>query len=152
MTPDHLGDLRARSVGIQERWKTLLRLEPVSGPLANPDALVHLIPETLERIFELLAKPARVPISILAAKACVPKCDCGNNPYLAYFVAAEQAFVEAAVLQQSELAPAERRPGEVAEVMLAVRRLARMEIDTFCGACVHRCVDRSCRHLEKMSA
>jgi hypothetical protein len=152
MTPERLRDLEARRVSIRDRWETLLHLEPVSGPLANPDALAHLIPETLERVFALLAKPARVPVSVMAAKACVPKCDCGHNPYLAYFVAAEQALVEAAVLLQSEAPAVARRQGDVAEVMLAVRRLARLEIDTFCGACMHRCVDPKCRHLETASA
>lgn len=151
MSPERVRELRARSASIRERWEALLRVEPVSGPLANPDALVHLIPETLDKVLALLAKPARVPVSIMAAKACVPKCECGHNPYLAYFLAAEQALVESAVLCQAELPATERRQGDVAEVMLAVRRLARLEIDTFCGACVDRCVDPKCRHLQEAS-
>ncbi len=148
MSPERLRDLRTRSPVIRQRWETLLRVEPINGPLANPDALAHLIPQTLEQVFVLLAKQARAPISVMAAKACVPRCECGHNPYLAYFVAAEQALVEAVVLLEAELPAKDRRPGEVAEMMLAVRRLARREIDTFCGACVHRCVDAKCRHLE----
>jgi hypothetical protein len=125
----------------------LLHVEPVNSPLANPDALTHLIPQTLEQVFTLLGKPARAPVSVSAAKACMPRCECSHNPYLAYFLAAEQVLVEAMVLLEAELPTSERRQSDVAEVMLAVRRIARLEIDTFCGACVHRCVDFKCRHL-----
>lgn len=147
VTPERLRSLQSRDPAIRNRWEALLRIEPVSGPLANPDALAHLIPQTLEQIFVLLAKPPRAPVSVAAAKACVPRCECDHNPYLAYFLSAEQALVEAIVLLEAELTAGERRQSDVAEVMLAVRRIARLEIDTFCGACVHRCVDAKCRHL-----
>lgn len=147
VTPERLLTLQTRATSIRGRWEVLLHVEPVSGPLANPDVLAHLIPLTLEQVFKLLAKPARAPISVSAAKACVPRCECGNNPYLAYFLAAEQVLVEAVVLLEAELPASERRQSDVAEVMLAVRRVARLEIDTFCGACVQRCVDANCRHL-----
>lgn len=128
------------------QWETLLRVEPVSGPLANPDSLVHLIPSSLEKVFAALAKPSRTPHSLEEAKACVPSCTCGNNPYLAYFVAGEQAIVEAAILLETELTPAERHQFDLGSVMLAIRRLARSEIDTFCGVCDHRTVAEHCRH------
>jgi hypothetical protein len=152
MTPERLCHLRARSAAIRDRWEALVRVEPVSGPLANPDAMVHLIPQTLEQVFVLLAKPSRTPVSLAAAKACVPRCDCGHNPYIAYFVAAEQALVESVVLLESDLPPGERRQSNVAEMMLAIRRLARLEIDTFCGACVDRTKDTNCRHLAATAA
>lgn len=151
MIPERLRDLQARSGDIRRRWETLLHVEPVSGPLANPDAMQHLIPQTLEQVFTMLAKPARTPVSIMAAKAQVPKCGCGHNPYLTYFIAAEQALVEAVILLESELPVADRRQSDVAEMMYAVRRLARLEIDTFCGVCSHRCVDSKCRHLEPVA-
>lgn len=152
MTPERLRDLQARSAAIRARWEDLLRIEPVRSPLANPDTMVHLIPQTLEQVFTMLSKPARLPVSILAARACVPKCVCGHNPYLVYFIAAEQALTEGAVVMQSELPATERRQSDIAEVVFAVRRIARLEIDTFCGACVHRCRDSKCRHLEKAAA
>jgi hypothetical protein len=151
MIPERLRDLRARSEDICRRWETLLRVEPVSGPLANPDAMKHLIPATLDQVFGMLAKPARSPVSIMAAKAQVPKCECGHNPYLTYFIAAEQALVEAVILLESELPASERRQSDVAEMMYAVRRLARLEIDTFCGVCSHRCISPKCRHLEAVA-
>lgn len=151
MIPARLCDLRGRSDDIRRRWEALLHVEPVSGPLANPDALKHLIPQTLEQVFTMLAKPARTPVSIMAAKAQVPKCECGHNPYLTYFIAAEQALVEAVILLESELPAAERRQSDVAEMMFAVRRLGRLEIDTFCGVCSHRCTSSKCRHLEAMA-
>ena len=147
VTPERLRSLQARATSIRGRWEVLLRIEPVSGPLANPDALAYLIPHTLEQVFTLLAKPARTPVSMTAAKTQVPRCQCGHNPYLAYFLAAEQALVESSVLLEAELPPSERRHSDVAEVMLAVRRIARLEIDTFCGACVHYGVDVNCLHL-----
>jgi hypothetical protein len=146
MSPERLRAMRERGVSLRERWETLLRIEPVSGPLANPEALVHLIPQTLEQVFVMLAKPVRTPVSIMAARACVPKCGCGRNPYHSYFVAAEQALTEAVVLLQAALPASERSQSDVAEVMFAVRKLARLEIDTFCGACQHRCLDAKCRH------
>jgi len=146
MLPERQRSLQSRTTAISARWEALLRIEPVNSPLANPDALAHLIAQSQKQVFTLLAKPARAPVSVAAAKACVPNCECGHNPYLAYFLAGEQALVEAMVLLEAELSVGERRQSDVAEVMLAVRRCARLEIDTFCGACAHRCLDAKCRH------
>lgn len=138
--------LRARSDTIRTQWEALLRVERVSGPLANPDVLIYLIPSSLEKILSAVARPSRAPVSLRTAKSCVPLCECGNNPYAAYFLAGEQALVEAAVLVQSELPAAERQKSDLAAIMLAVRRLARDEIDAFCGACSHRQMAPGCRH------
>ena len=146
MHPDHLIDLRFRSPMIRERWEAFLRVEPVSNPLANPDALVHLIPETLNQILEALEKPSRAPVSIQAARAIVPDCDCGNNPYRAYFMAGEQALCETLVLLQAESPPDKRQQADLAELIFAVRKLAKTDIDTFCSACVHKGVAAKCRY------
>lgn len=138
--------LRARSDAIRSQWEALLRVEYVSGPLANPDVLIYLIPGSLEKILSAVAKASRMSVSLQAAKLCVPRCECGNNPYSAYFIAAEQALAEAAVLVQSELPAPARRKSDIAAVMLAVRRLARAEIDAFCGACSCRKIAPRCRH------
>lgn len=146
MTPAVVRDLRACSPAIRFHWEALLRLEPVNSPLANPDALAHLIPHSLEEIFLRLGKYSRVPVSISAARAQLPNCECGNNPYRAYFVAGEQAVTEAFVLLQSELPAESRRSTDMAELIFAIRRLARSNIDAFCGVCVNRGTAPHCRH------
>ncbi len=143
----HLLDkLRARTVAIQTRWETLLHIEPVSGPLGNPDAMARLIPETLREILAAIsATPRQVTLQQAAANR-LPACECGHNPYLSYFVAGEQALVEAFVLLQSEMPASERHESDLAELIQVIRHLGHGEIDTFCGICAHRCVDPKCRH------
>ena len=146
MTSALLLDLRARRTAICTQWEALLRVERVSGPLAHPDTLVYLIPNSLDQIFANLAKDSLAPKSSRRAKIQLPACDCGNNPYLAYFLAGEQALVEAVVLLQAELQPERRHKHDVSEIILTVRQLARSEIDTFCGVCSHHGVALHCRH------
>src|SRR5829696_4499179 len=98
MAPQFVVKLQTRAASIRERWESLLRVEPVNGPLANPDALVHLIPDSLRQIFAALVKSNKAPVSLHAAKIPLPACDCGHNPYLAYFVAGQQALAESLVL------------------------------------------------------
>jgi hypothetical protein len=140
-----LQKLRARQPFIARHWEALLRVEPVNGPLANPDTLVHLIPQSMEAVFAALGRPLRA-YSIPAPKDCLLDCRCGNNPYIAFYTAAEQAWVEALVLIQFEQPPFERDPGEVAAIKFVLRHLARDEIDAFCGICVHRGKAAHCRH------
>jgi hypothetical protein len=151
MTPAVVRDLRACLPAIRLHWEALLRLEPVDTPLANPDALAHLIPHSLEEIFLRLGKYSRVPVSISVARAQLPSCDCGNNPYRAYFIAGEQAVTEAFVLLQAELPAEDRRMSDMAEVIYAVRRLARSNIDAFCGVCVNRGIAPRCRHTPHLA-
>lgn len=147
MSSEILPHLRARRAVIHQQWETLLRVEPVSSPLANPEALKYLIPEALAEIFDTLDRPSRAPVSLQSAKACVPECPCGNNPYRAFYLAGERCLVEAVVLIQAELGLVERRQTDLAKVVYAIRRLARRDIDTFCGACSQRGVATHCRHL-----
>lgn len=147
MTPEILHQLRARGPSIHVRWETLLRIEPVNGPLANPDAMARLIPETLAQILTELARSSS-PVSLRSARgAQLPACNCGHNPYLAFFVAGEQALVETVVIAQSENPLMRRHESDVAEVIHLVRSMARDEIDTFCGICTHRGSDANCRHV-----
>ena len=83
----------AHRPGIRASWETLLRLERPSSPLANPDALVHLLDKTLEEIFTglLLGSPRIHP------RPYVPHCPCGMNPWLAYLGAGRQALRQALV-------------------------------------------------------
>lgn len=147
MFPPTLEALRARQAEIQRRWEILLRIEPVTGPLANPDALIHLIPETLEQIWRELAGGATTGRSIAEVRAdLLPACECGNNPYLAYFTAGEQAVLETLILIQVELPAGPERGTDAADLIEVVRRLARLEIDAFCGLCLNRCQTEECRH------
>lgn len=148
MTPELLENLHSASAAIRERWERLLRIERVNGPLANPDALVHLLPETLEAIFATLAKRPRARLSFeRAIGERLPACQCGNNPYLAYFTAAEQALVETVVLLQAKQPENRQNQNDVAEAIKAVRGLARSEIDTFCGVCTHHGMAAGCRYV-----
>lgn len=147
MSPELLQHLRARGAAIRGRWEALLRIERVNGPLANPDILVHLIPDSLARILAMVEKPARTPLSLRDAKAeRPPPCDCGYNPYLAYFVAGQQALLETVVLRQAELPPSERHESDVAEIVRAIYRLTRSETEAFCAVCTHRGLVPKCPH------
>lgn len=133
--------LRFRSPQIRERWGDLLHVEPVSTPLANPDALVHLIEWTLNEIFQSLTRVSprrrfnrRVTISLHR-----PEC-CGRNPLLAYFSAGAQAMREALILVQAatpSLDPLER-DAALEELNLALDAIGRREIEAFCGVCQYR--------------
>lgn len=141
MDAETIERLRARSPLIREHWETLLRIERVSGPLANPDALVHLIPDSIERVLAALSRaPARIHRP-LRSNQTTAACECGRNPYIAYFGAGEQALAEAVILIQADLAPEDRRHEDVAETIEVTRRLARAEIEAFCGVCTYRCAD-----------
>ncbi len=104
MQAELLAALRARRVEIRARWAELLRVEPVNTPLAQPDALAHLIDWTLEEIFRglLHATPRRRHSNVVQGHFR-PECPCGRNPLLAYFAIAEQALQEALILVQASL-------------------------------------------------
>ena len=146
VAPDLLASFQSRASSIRARWDALLHVEPVSGPLANPDTLAYLIPDSLEQVFNALALPVRAPATLVAAKRPLPACDCGNNPYRAFFIAGEQALTEAFVLLQVELPAHERRESDLAAVIFIARCMAQKEIDTFCGVCAHRGTAPLCRH------
>ncbi len=131
--------MRARRPSIRTRWVDLLRAEPVTTPLANPDTLVHLIDETLEEVFAVLAAMHEADC-VAAAVMARAHCECGRNPLLAYFLAGEQALLEALVLAQVDtpgLTPTDRGTS-VAALSVTVRTLARGEIESFCALCQHR--------------
>ncbi|MFT3782109.1 MAG: hypothetical protein QM790_08840 [Nibricoccus sp.] len=125
---------------ILERWETLLRAEPVTSPLANPDSLVYMMNWTLDRFFTALRGPlARRRLSergsnkpaYIEEKAL---CACKMNPLLAYFATAEQALVQVAL---PLLQPRERE-SILSAVRLAMQAVAKREIDTFCAVCQRR--------------
>jgi hypothetical protein len=147
MTPLLLQELRARLATIRQRWEILLRIEPVRSPLGHPDALVHYIPDALEMILSELGRMARRPVSLPATKLRLSGCDCGNNPYLAFYGTGERVMVEALVLVQAGLLPHDRCESDLAELVFTIRRRARLEIDSFCGICTHRNTAAKCRHV-----
>jgi hypothetical protein len=125
---------------ILERWETLLRAEPVTSPLANPDSLVYLMGWTLDRFFSALRGPlsrrriadrgSNKPAYIEERELCA----CKMNPLLAYFTTAEQALVQALL---PTLQPRERE-SVLSAVRLAMQAVAKREIDTFCAVCQRR--------------
>jgi len=132
MSPAFLRTLRARRATIRSRWEALLRIERVTTPLANPDTLVYLFNQTLDEVFALLAAPGeRGPLLPLPE-------GCACNPFRAYYVAGEQALLEALVLAQAARpGGAAERAEAVAELKLAVNTIAGRDIDSMNGLCLH---------------
>lgn len=129
--------LRRRSA-IRSRWDTLLRTEPVTSPLANPDSLVHLIDSTIDEIFSFLS--SGTGLSPSSAVQPAPACICGRNPLLAYFAAGRQALREGLVLSQAALAPFDpvQRDRSLNELENVIDDVCHREIETFCGVCQFR--------------
>src|SRR4051794_30406844 len=95
--------LRQRRAAIRARWEDLLRVERANTPLANPDALVHLIDWTLDEIYRTLeGLPSRRRPLRPYSKHDI-ECPCGRNPLLAYFSAGEQALQESLIFAQAKL-------------------------------------------------
>jgi hypothetical protein len=140
-----LQELRTRRLSIRTRWGDLLRAEPVSTPLALPDALVHLIDTTLEAIFTTLAHADKAQLQSLGPPT-FPTCSCGQNPYLTYFTAAEQALHEGLILAQAAHPPSPpERDASLAELRTVLALTARHEIESFCSVCQFR-LPSACSH------
>jgi hypothetical protein len=125
----YLQSLRTRREQIRARWEALLRIERVKTPLANPDTLVYLFDQTLDEVFTALGEaPAqRHPVP--------PASACEKNPLLAYFIAGEQALMEALVLAQAEsnrLDPKER-DADVAHLRQIMHKIARRDVGSLEG-------------------
>lgn len=135
-------EFRARRFSIRARWEVLLRAEPVTTPLGNPDALVHLIDTTMEELLSTLDRHVHAGRTNFppVARPKEASCPCGRNPLLAYFAAAEQALREGLILAQAASAPIDpaERDLSVRELDLALSNLARREIEAFCGVCQFR--------------
>ena len=132
--------LARRAPAIRARWADLLRMERPSSPLANPEALVHLIEWTLRAVLRKLQTPGTRTRPPRPRTTREPGCPCGRNPLRAHFAAGEQALQEALVLSQSEgppPAPAER-DAALQELNRAFRQLAGREMAAFCALCLRR--------------
>ena len=134
-----LNSLCGQRQRIHARWDALLRTERVTSPLAYPDALVHLIDWALDQIFTTLRDPnTRRKAEHAGGRATSrPECVCGRNPLLAFFLAGEQAMLEALVLEQAAHLPIDPRERDSAltELYYTVRTMARREVDAFCSVC-----------------
>lgn len=119
-----------------------MRLERADTPMADPNNLVHLIDWTLDKVVEGLRgrKPPHrggPPPTIATLR---PLCPCGHNPYIAHFLAGEQALLEALVLVQAEdpaLDPVHRDTA-VTELYLVLHAIARGEVESVCALCQRR--------------
>lgn len=132
--------LARRAPAIRARWTDLLRAERASSPLANPEALVHLIDWTLRAILRRLQTPGTRTRPPHPRSGPNPSCPCGRNPLQAHFAAGQQALQEALVLSQAEeaaLAPAER-DAALEELNGAFRQIAGREMAVFCALCLRR--------------
>lgn len=140
MHPSLLRELQARRFSTRARWEALLHAEPVVTPLGLPAALVHLIDKTLEEVFTQLDRSSLRLQTHGRAASHQAICPCGRNPLLAYFTAAEQALREGLVLCQAACAPID--PGErdtaIRELDAVLTRIAKREIQAFCGLCQFR--------------
>ena len=87
-----LQELQRRRAEVRRSWEILLRVEPVSSPLANPDALMHMFDQSFDEIVAAAAEPIRLEANEAFS------CPCGRNPLVAYFAAGRQAIHEALVL------------------------------------------------------
>ena len=130
-----LSSLQAHRPILRTKWETRLRAAPVTSPLANPDALVHLMEWTLDQVFrELAAHHTR-------RKTPRPPCPCGLNPLIAYFATAKLSLHEAL-----EICAAGKpiHPSDADEMEHALEIVSRREIETFCALCLHN--DQRNRH------
>jgi hypothetical protein len=133
--------LRTQRPQIRERWEHLLRVERAHTALAHPDTLVHLLDWSIDAVLHALtARPPLRRLPTAESSRLRAECECGRNPLLHFFIAGEQALLEALVLAQSHLPHLEpaSRDHAVTELYLAVRRLARAEVTVICSLCQHR--------------
>jgi hypothetical protein len=127
--------LRNDVPAIRQRWEALLRLEPTSNPLANPDNLVFLIAGTVDEIIRLCSEPATGARNAGERLLTRTPCVCGNNPYLPFYQAGEQAILEALITVQAQLMEFANRYDDLGHLCAAFRTLADRDIDAFCEAC-----------------
>lgn len=133
--------LLSRRTQICARWTALLHIERANTALAHPDTLIHLLDWTFDSIIQALELTLnRKTLAAAQASGARPDCPCGRNPYLYFFIAGEQAWLEALVFTQVAMPKLEAvaRDQAVAELVNIVRTLARTEVEAFCSVCQYR--------------
>jgi hypothetical protein len=126
---------RACRPDLRVRWEQHLRSLPPSTAMATPDALVHLMDWTLQRVEAELCAPhgSRNPHRD-------PICPCGLNPLTTYFITAENATVETLFADTAgwvALPPSERED-VLRRLRIAIQRVALREVEAFCAMCKQR--------------
>ena len=137
--------MKFQRVPLCARWEALLRANPPSSPLANPEILVFKIPETCDQVLErmTLATEGNYYGGIFE-----PNCGCGINPLLNYFSAGEKALEEAAlraIHTVPDMTMGDQRHA-IEEMHQILRSLKVEEIALFCSVCQlrHSVLLRSC--------
>jgi len=126
-----LSALQAHRPTLHVKWEARLRAAPVTSPLANPDALVHLMVWTLDQVFRELTPGSTRRKSALPPR---PPCPCGLNPLIAYFATAKTSLHEALEVCSGG---GPINPADAEAMELALEIVARREIATFCTLCLH---------------
>ena len=130
-----------RRTQICARWTALLHIERANTALAHPDTLIHLLDWTFDSIIQALELTSNhKPPAGLQVSGARADCPCGRNPYLYFFIAGEQAWLEALVFTQVSIPKLEAvaRDQAVAELLNGIRTLARNEVAAFCSVCQYR--------------
>lgn len=137
MPPQLVVSLQAHRADLRARWEAKLRALPPCSALAAPDALVHLMDWTLDRVFAEIAHP---PAHHQRQSSVEADCPCGLNPLLAYFVTAEDALLELFFLGgRNSLGIADNElETAIGLARDALHRVARQELEAFCAVCRHR--------------
>ena len=158
MHDSSLAALQRMRPTLRKRWEILLRAEPVNSPLGTPEALVHLMDWTLDRVFTSLqnsfGRKRTKARSSSSFEQVADLCECGLNPLLAYFATADRAFMDCIFLADSPLpamTPLERQ-SFASDVQHALHAIARSEITTLCSLCQRRSCGQGRVHAETVSA
>jgi len=135
-----LGELRPM---IKTCWEVLLRAEPPTSPLGNPDTLVFMMDRTLDTFFASFQSetPRRwLAHHPLLCRSLSEGCPSRRNPLLHYYVSGEEALLAIAGQALTDLAA---EPDEeeqlLAAVQLCFHYLAQYELQTFCDLCRGNC-------------
>jgi len=128
--------IHAQRTLLKVEWRRRLRIEPTSTPLANPDALVYLMDETLTQL-ESLVRDRPAPRWLRLRKTHLGPlrslCPCGLNPLLAYFSSGAETLN--AVLSVDGYLTRE----EVSTLCQGWHFLAQSEIEALCEGCCRVC-------------
>lgn len=126
-----LSALQAYRPTLRSNWEARLRAAPVTSPLANPDALVHLMVWTMDQVLRELALGSPRRKTTLPPR---PPCPCGLNPLIAYFTTAKASLHEALAVCSGG---GPINPADAEEMEQALEIVARRELATFCSLCLH---------------
>ncbi len=117
-----------------------MRALPPSSGLAHPDALVHLMPSTLDRIVSALASADHPTKQGLPAA-----CRCGMNPLVTFFITAETAMIDTLFCAKPAWAclTANQRESGLTDLRSTLRMIADDDIEAFCSLCQIRSQSRA---------